>query len=83
MDIRALIHKPAEAVVIHACRIRHVYLLCFVLMTFLIPRQLGAMADSDEEMQLINDVALLDLQLEAAGCPCKEKNICPSFPKFQ
>jgi hypothetical protein len=42
-------------------------------MTFLSPRQLGAMDDSDEEMQLINDVALLVSQLEAAGCSCKEK----------
>ncbi len=40
MDIRALIHKPAEAVVIHACRIRHVY-FALVLMTFLVPWQLG------------------------------------------
>jgi hypothetical protein len=38
----------------------YIYLLCFALMTFLFPRQLGAMDDSDEEMQLINDVALLD-----------------------
>jgi hypothetical protein len=37
MEVSALIHKPAEAVVIHACRIRHFYLLCFVLMTFLSP----------------------------------------------
>jgi hypothetical protein len=55
-------------------------------LTFLPPLQLGAMDDSDEEMQimqLINDVALLDSQLEAAGCSCKEKNVCPSFPKFR
>ena len=65
MDISALIHKPAEAVVIHTCRIRHVYLLCFVLMTFLVPWQLGAMTDSDEEMQLINDVSLLDSRLNS------------------
>ncbi len=41
-------------------------------MTFLSPRQLGAMDDSDEEMQLINDVARLDSQLKQAGCPCDE-----------
>jgi hypothetical protein len=33
-------------------------------MTFLFPLQLGAMDDSDEEMQLINDVARLDSQLK-------------------
>ena len=71
MDIRALIHKPAEAVVIHACRIRHVY-FALVLMTFLVPWQLGAMTDSEEEMILINDVALLDSRLKKAGCPCDE-----------
>ncbi len=41
-------------------------------MTFLFPLQLDAMDDSDEEMQLINDVARLDLQLKQAGCPCYE-----------
>jgi len=84
MDISALVHRHAEAVVIHACRIRHIYLLCFALMTFLFPRQLGAMDDSDddEEMQLINDVALLDSQLEAAGCPCKEKMYAHKFLNF-
>jgi hypothetical protein len=70
MDISALVHRHAEAVVIPACRIRHIYLLCFALMAFVFPRQLGAMGDSDEEMQLINDVALLDSQLKQAGCPC-------------
>ncbi len=30
------------------------------------------MDDSDEEMQLINDVARLDSQLKPAGCPCDE-----------
>jgi hypothetical protein len=34
-------------------------LLCFALMAFSFPRQLGAMGDLDEEMQSINDVALL------------------------
>jgi hypothetical protein len=82
MDIRALIHKPAEAVVIHACRIRHVYLLCFVLMTFLVPWQLGAMTDSDEEMQLINDVALLDSRLRKAACPCDETMFAHLFRDF-
>ncbi len=53
MEIRALVHRHAEAVVIPACRIRQIYLLCVALMTFLSPRQLGAM---DEEMQSINDV---------------------------
>jgi hypothetical protein len=75
MDISALVHRHAEAVLIHACRmtrIRHIYLLCFALMTFLSPRQLGAMGDSDEEMQLINDVALLYPRLKQAGCPCDE-----------
>jgi hypothetical protein len=41
-----------------------------------------AMDDSDEEMQLINDVALLDSQLEAAGCPCKEKMYAHLFRNF-
>ncbi len=78
MDISALVHLHAEAVVIPACRIRHIYLLCFALMAFSFPRQLGAVDDSDEssdesddeEMQLINDVASLDSQLKQAGCPC-------------
>ncbi len=48
MDISALVHRHAEAVVIPACHIRHIYLLCFALMTFLSPRQLGAMDDSDD-----------------------------------
>jgi hypothetical protein len=30
------------------------------------------MDDSDEELQWINDVALLDSQLNQAGCPCDE-----------
>ncbi len=60
MDISALVHRPAEAVVIPACRIRHLYLLCFALMTFLSPQQLGAMDDSDEELRLMTDVAVLD-----------------------
>ncbi len=38
-------------------------------MTCLFPRQLGAMDDSYEEMQLINDVDSLDSQLKQAGCP--------------
>jgi hypothetical protein len=42
-------------------------------MAFSFPLQLGAMGDSDEEMQLINDVVLLDSQLKQAGCPCDEK----------
>ncbi len=46
------------------------------------PRQLAAMGDSDEEMQLINDFALLDSQLEAAGCPCKEKMYAHLFENF-
>jgi hypothetical protein len=83
MDINALIDRHAEAVMIPACRIRNIYLLCFALMAFSFPRQLGAMGDSDEEMQLINDVALLDSQLEAAGCPCKEKMYAHLFEKFQ
>ena len=44
----------------------------YALMTFLFPRQLGAMDGSDEEMQLITDVASLDSQLKTAGCPCDE-----------
>jgi hypothetical protein len=64
MDISALVHRHAEAVVIPACRNRHTYLLCFALMAFYFPRQLGAMDNLDEEMQLINVVALLDSQLE-------------------
>jgi hypothetical protein len=49
-------------------------LLCagLPLMAFSFPRQLGAMDDSDEKMQLINDVASLDSQLKQAGCPCNE-----------
>ncbi len=72
MDISALVHGHAEAVVIPACRIRHICLLCFALMTFLSPRQLGAMDDSDEELQLMTDVALLDSLLKKAGCPFDE-----------
>jgi hypothetical protein len=30
------------------------------------------MDDSDEELQLINDVARLDSRLKEAGCPCDE-----------
>ncbi len=85
MDISALVHRHAEAVVIPvipACRIRHIYLLCFALMAFSFPRQVGAMDDSDEEMQLINDVALLDSQLDTAGCPCKEKRYAHLFQNF-
>jgi hypothetical protein len=37
-------------------------------MTFLFSRQLVAMDDSDEELQLINNVALFDSQLKQAGC---------------
>jgi hypothetical protein len=51
-------------------------------MAFSFPRQLGAMDDSDEEMQLINNVALFDSQLEAAGCPCKEKMYAHLFQNF-
>ena len=79
--ISALIHKPAEAVVIHACRIRHVY-FALVLMTFLVPWQLGAMTDSEEEMILINDVALLDSRLKKAGCPCDETMFSHLFRDF-
>jgi hypothetical protein len=32
MDISALVHRHAEAVVFTARRIRHIHLLCFVLM---------------------------------------------------
>jgi hypothetical protein len=42
---------------------------------FLFPLQLGevgVMDDSDEELQLIDDVARLDSQLKQAGCPCDE-----------
>jgi hypothetical protein len=73
---------PVVSAIIHACCIRHIYLLCFALTAFLFPRQLDAMDDSDEEMQLINNVALLDSQLEAAGCPCKEKMYAHLFQKF-
>jgi hypothetical protein len=73
MDISALVHRHAEAVVIPACRIRHIYLLCFALMAFYFPRQLGAMDNLDEEMQLINDVALLDSQLEKKCMPIFSK----------
>ncbi len=45
-------------------------LFCADVLSF--PRQLGAMGDSVEEMQLINDVALLDSRLKKAGCPCDE-----------
>jgi hypothetical protein len=66
MDISALLHRHAEAVVFSAFRIRYIYLLCFALMAISFPRaawwQVGAMDDSDEEMQLINDVVLLDSQ---------------------
>ena len=69
MDINALIHRHAETVVMPACRIRHIFLLCFALMAFSFPRQLCAMGDSDEEMQLMTEVALLDEQLKKADCP--------------
>jgi hypothetical protein len=85
MDISALVHRHAEAVVIPACRIRHIYLLCFAvfaLMTFLFPRQLGAMDDSDEELQLIADVALLDSRLKKAGCPFDETMHSHRFLNF-
>jgi hypothetical protein len=38
-------------------------------MAFSFPRQLCAMSDSDEEMQLMTEVALLDEQLKKADCP--------------
>ncbi len=79
MDISALVHKHAKAVVFPSCRIRHIYLLCFALMAFLFPGHLGAMDDSDEELQLINDVALLDSQLKQAGCPCDENRYVHLF----
>jgi hypothetical protein len=82
MGISALVHRHAEAVVIHACGIRQFYLLCFVLLAFLFPRQIGAMDDSDEEMQLINDVALLDSRLKQAGCPCDETMYAHLFRDF-
>jgi hypothetical protein len=46
----------------------------YALMTFLPPRQLGDMDDSDDEMQLINDVDSLDsqLNLKEADYPCDE-----------
>ncbi len=34
--------------------------------------QLRGMEDSDEEMQLVNDLASLDSELKQAGCPCDE-----------
>ena len=75
MDINALIHRHSESVMIPACRIRHIYLLCFALMAFSFTRQLCAMGDSDEEMemQLLSQVALLDEQLKQAGRPCDDK----------
>ena len=73
MDINALIHRHAESVVMPACLIRHIFLLCFALMAFSFPRQLCAMGDSDEEMQLMTEVALLDEQLKQADCPCDAK----------
>jgi hypothetical protein len=82
MDINALIDRHAEAVMIPACRIRHIYLLCFALMAFSLTRQLGAMGDSDEEMLLMTDVALLDSQLKQAGCPCDEKLFAHLFENF-
>jgi hypothetical protein len=82
MDISALVHRHAEAVVIAACRFCHIYLLCFALMTFLFPRQLGAMDDSDEELQLMTDVALLDSRLKRAGCPCDETMYSHRFLNF-
>jgi hypothetical protein len=82
MEINALIHRHAEAVMIPACRIRHIYLLCSALMAFSFARQLGAMGDSDEEMQLMTDVALLDSQLKQAGSPCDEKLYVHFFENF-
>ena len=83
MDISALVHRHAEAVVIPACRIRHIYLLCFALMTFLSPRQLGAMDDSDEELQLMTDVAVLDARLKKADCTCDETMYSHRFENFK
>ncbi len=77
MNISALVHRHAEAVVMHACRIVSAISICSALSW-----QLDAMDGSDEEMQLINDVALLDSQLEAAGCPCKEKMYAHLFRNF-
>jgi hypothetical protein len=50
-------------------------LLCADVMAFSFPRQLCAMGDSDEEMemQLMSEVALLDEQLKSAGRPCDNK----------
>ena len=39
-------------------------------MTFLSPRQLGAMDDSDDELQLMTEVAVLDARLKKADCTC-------------
>jgi hypothetical protein len=83
MDISALVHRHADAVVIPACRICYIYLLCFALMTFLFPQQLGAMDDSDEELQLINDVARFDSQLKQAWLPLRRKSLCPPFQRFE
>jgi hypothetical protein len=52
-------------------------------MTFLSPRQLGAMDDSDEELQLMTDVALLDSRLKKAGCPCDETMYSHESHRFQ
>jgi hypothetical protein len=57
-------------------------MLCFALMTFLFPRQLGAMDDSDEELQMMTDVALLDSRLKKAGCPCDENMHSHRFQNF-
>ncbi len=40
------------------------------------------MDDSDEEMQLINDVALLDSRLKQAGSPCDETKYAHLFRDF-
>jgi hypothetical protein len=49
-------------------------------MAFSFPRQLCAMGDSDEEMQLMTEVALLDEQLKQADCPCDDKIYAHLFP---
>ena len=77
MDISALVHTHAEAVV-------KLYISALLaLMSFLFPRQLGAMDDSDDELQLMTDVALLDARLKKADCTCDETMYSHRFENFK
>jgi hypothetical protein len=51
--------------------------------TFLSPRQLGAMDNSDDELQLMTEVAVLDARLKKADCTCDESMYSHRFENFK